>query len=205
MTISETAVPTTYGDHLRRLYLVRFAFALIWAALLFPTSAATGPFLTVLLFVYPLFDAAAVLWQLRADPDTQRSKVSEGVNVAVSLVVAVALGVASTTSIAAALAVWGVWAIGAGIPQLVTAIRNRRSGGQVPQMLSGGISVLAGGSFLAQGLQDADSIAGVGGYALLGGVFFLVSAVRLSILRRRERQRDRALGLRTRNDGPMAP
>ncbi|SFB75926.1 hypothetical protein SAMN04487968_101354 [Nocardioides terrae] len=185
MTITETITTSTFSQALRRLYFVRSGFAVIWAALLFPTSVATGPLLTALLFIYPLFDAAAVLWQLRTDPDTQGAKVTEWVNVIVSIVVAIALGAASTSSIGAALAVWGIWAIGAGIPQLITAIRNRRSGGQVPQMLSGGISVLAGASFLAQGLGDADNISGVGGYAILGGVFFLISAIRLSIVLRR--------------------
>ncbi|NYG58663.1 hypothetical protein BJ980_001586 [Nocardioides daedukensis] len=52
------------------------------------------------------------------------------------------------------------------------------------QTLSGGISVLAGGAFLGQGLQDADNIAGVGGYAILGGIFFLTSAIRLSVVLR---------------------
>ncbi|GAB7003280.1 hypothetical protein JCM18899A_07510 [Nocardioides sp. AN3] len=185
MTISETLARSSFSQALRRLYFLRFGFAVVWAALLFPTSAATGPFLTVLLFVYPLFDAAAVLWQMRADPGSSRSKVSEWVNVLVSVIVAIALGVASTLSIAGALAVWGAWAIGAGIPQLITAVRNRRAGGQVPQMLSGGISVLAGASLLAQGLQGAGDISGVGGYAILGGVFFLISAIRLSIVLRR--------------------
>jgi uncharacterized membrane protein HdeD (DUF308 family) len=180
MTLTETSTPWTFSRSLRRLYLVRSGFAVVWAALLFPTSAATGPFLTLLLFLYPLFDAAAVLWQLRAHQDPRRSALSEWVNVVISVLVAIALGVASTVSIAAALAVWGAWAIGSGIPQLITAIRHRPAGGQVPQMLSGGISVLAGASFLGQGLQDADSIAGAGGYALLGGLFFLISAIRIS-------------------------
>jgi hypothetical protein len=52
-------------------------------------------------------------------------------------------------------------------------------------MLSGGISVLAGLSFLAMGLRGADSIAMVGGYATVGGVFFLISAIRLSVLLRK--------------------
>ncbi|WP_062205733.1 hypothetical protein [Streptomyces sp. NBRC 109706] len=181
MATTETVSPSTFGRALRRLYLVRFAFALVWAMLLFSTSDTTGALLTVLLIVYPLFDAAAVLWQLRARGDARKPQVSEWVNVAVSVAVAIALGVASTVSISAALGVWGAWAIGSGIPQLVTALGNRRSGGQVPQILSGGISVLAGSAFLAQGIEGTDDIAGVGGYAILGGVFFLASAVHLGI------------------------
>lgn len=185
-TTSTSASTSTFGASLRRLYFIRFAFAVIWAGLVFATATTAGPVLTVLLVVYPLFDAGAVLWQLRANPDSQRSKAAEWVNIVVSVVVAIALGVASTISIAAALVAWGAWAIGAGIPQLIAAIRNRRSGGQVPQMLSGGISVFAGSGFLFQGLQGADNIAGVAGYATLGAIFFLVSAIRLSVILRKK-------------------
>ena len=87
-------------------------------------------------------------------------------------------------SISAALVVWGVWAVGSGITQLVTAASRRSSGGQVPQIVSGAISVVAGVGFLAQS-QAATSISGVGGYAILGGIFFLISALRLTALLRR--------------------
>jgi uncharacterized membrane protein HdeD (DUF308 family) len=188
--MTTTTEPTTspaFTTALRGLYVVRFVFAVVWALLLFATANTAGPMLTALLIVYPLFDAAAVAWQLRATPAGEGPKASQWVNIVVSLLVAIALGVAATASSGAALAVWGAWAIGAGIPQLVTAIRNRRTGGQVPQMLSGGISVLAGGAFLAQGLQGAGAIAGVGGYALLGAIFFLISAIRLSLVLRKAR------------------
>jgi uncharacterized membrane protein HdeD (DUF308 family) len=184
MSTSESAVSPAFARLLRRLYLVRFVFAVAWAALLWTTATTPGPLLTTLLVVYPLFDAAAVLWQLRAD-HSHGATTSQRLNVAVSVLVAVALGWASTVSLAAALVVWGVWAVGAGVPQLITAIRNRQTGGQVPQMLSGGISVLAGLAFLTQGLRGADDIGMVGDYATVGGVFFLISAVRLSLLLRK--------------------
>ncbi len=175
----EVASPPTQREQLRRLYLTRAAFAIVWAGLLFSTAGSTGPLLTSLLVAYPLFDAAAVLRQLRTGAPG-RSHSAEWVNVAVSLAVAVALGVASTMSIGAALTVWGTWAVGSGVPQLITAVRNRRSAGQVPQMLSGGLSVLAGAGFLAQGLRGAETLTGAAGYAVLGGIFFLISAVRLA-------------------------
>lgn len=184
MNTAENATALAYGSKLRTLYFVRFAFAIIWVGIMFATVAgATEPnvLLSILLIVYPAFDAGAVLWQLRADPDKQRSKVSEWTGVVVSIAVAIALGITSSLSISSALAVWGVWAIVSGVPQLITAIRNRRSGGQVAQMLSGGISVLAGAGFLFQGLQGNGSMTGAAGYATLGAVFFLVSAIRLSL------------------------
>ncbi|RIQ18961.1 DUF308 domain-containing protein [Jiangella rhizosphaerae] len=184
-TTLHPALAAPFGATLRRLYLVRFAFALVWAALLLLTSPGEGPLLTVLLVVYPLADAAAVLWQLRSDRRTPGSRAAERINVVVSVAVAVALGWASTVSVAAALGVWGLWAAASGLAQLVTAVRRRSSGGQVPQILSGALSIVAGVAFLAQSFQDATSIAGAGGYAVLGGLFFLVSAIRLTVLLRR--------------------
>ncbi|MGO2860529.1 MAG: hypothetical protein ACTIC1_05185 [Brevibacterium sp.] len=174
-----------YGRSLRALYFIRFIFAAIWVAAMVTIAARfsdLSPLLTVLLVIYPAFDAAAVLWQLRADPDRQRAKTVEWVNIVLSVAVAVALGIASTVGIPAILATWGVWAIVVGVPQLIAAIRNRHSGGQVAQMFSGGISVFAGAGFLLQGLQGSDMLLGIAGYAGLGAVFFLVSAVRLTVI-----------------------
>lgn len=189
MTTSAPAASLSYARALRSLYVVRFAFAIVWVGVMFATSATVtepNPLLTALLIAYPLFDAGAVLWQLRADPDHSHTKAAEWTGVIVSLVIAVALGIASSISLSAALAVWGVWAIIAGAPQLITAIRNRRNGGQVAQMLSGGISLFAGAGFLFQGLQGGGMIAGVAGYAGVGAVFFLISAIVLSIRLKRE-------------------
>ncbi|HEY3562348.1 MAG TPA: hypothetical protein VGL05_33005, partial [Kribbella sp.] len=78
--------------------------------------------------------------------------------------------------------VWGVWAITAGIVQLFVAILRYRLGGQWAMILSGGISVLAGGNFLLSAGKPDPSLTTVAGYAILGGIFFLVSAVRLQRL-----------------------
>jgi len=181
MTTLETS--STSAQALRRLYFIRSAFAVIWAGLLFLTSTETGPFLTVLLVIYPLFDAAAVSWQLRAAHEFPQSRLTEQINVGISVIVAIVLGLASG-SIAAVLGVWGAWAIGSGILQFITAIGKRHSGGQVSQMLSGGLSVIAGVAFVGQGVRDAEGLASVGGYATLGAVFFLISAIRLSLVLR---------------------
>ncbi|MGN6127979.1 MAG: hypothetical protein ACTHON_15565 [Humibacter sp.] len=186
---TDTAMAVTYGRSLRKLYFIRFVFAIIWVAIMFATVATSSEpsvLLTVFLVIYPLFDAGAVLWQLRADPDKGRSKASEWISVVVSVAIAIAIGIASSISVPAALAVWGVWAIIAGVPQLITAIRNFRDGGQVAQILSGGISVFAGLGFLFQGLQGNGMLTGAAGYATLGAIFFLVSAIRLSVKLRKQ-------------------
>ena len=66
-----------------------------------------------------------------------------------------------------------------GLIQLFVAFHRRALGGQWPMMLSGGISTIAGTSFILQaGLPNA-SLVNVAGYATLGALFFLVSALRL--------------------------
>jgi uncharacterized membrane protein HdeD (DUF308 family) len=67
----------------------------------------------------------------------------------------------------------------AGAVQLVGALRRRRLGGQWPMILSGGISVPAGAFFIASAGQDDPSLTNLTGCAILGGVFFLISAIRL--------------------------
>ncbi len=181
-----TASPRSLGSALRRLYFIRFAFALVWAGVLIATAAAPGPLLTVLLVIYPLVDAAAVGWQLRVEGSGASPRVAETLNIVLSVVAAIGLGIASTSSVSAVLAVWGVWAILSGVTQLVTAALRRRAGGQVPLIVSGAISVLAGASFLVSGLQGGSGAVGIGGYAVLGGVFFLIAAIRLSIVLRKK-------------------
>jgi uncharacterized membrane protein HdeD (DUF308 family) len=180
MTTVESTTATPLAGTLRRLYFTRFGFAVVWAALIAVVAPAGGTLLTVLLIVYPLFDAAAVLIELRGSATSSRSRISEIANIAFSVTAAIALGWASVQSLSAVLAVWGAWAILAGAAQLLTGASRRRLGGQWPLIVSGGVSVLAGSGFLAQGLQGGTSVASVAGYATLGGVLFLVSAIRLA-------------------------
>lgn len=56
---------------------------------------------------------------------------------------------------------------------------RRAMGGQWPMILSGGLSVLAGGSFIAGASAADPALTGAVGYAIPGAVFFLLSAVRL--------------------------
>ena len=183
-----SAAPSRFPATLRTLYFVRFGFAIVWAALLFVaagTAAGVGPLLAVLVVLYPLVDAVAVFWQLRSEGRAQASRVPEWINVVLSVIAAVLLGWASTVSIAAVLVVWGAWAASSGVVQLIAAILRRQSGGQVPLIVSGAISVVAGLAFLVQGAQGATAATGIGGYAILGGIFFLIAAIRLSLLLRR--------------------
>ncbi|AXB44493.1 hypothetical protein [Amycolatopsis albispora] len=171
MTTTTAAAPA-----LRRLYFVRFGFALVWAVALFLTAASVGPVSATLLVLYPLFDVGAAVVDARSSR-AGRSAPGLYVNIVISGLAAAGLAFAVTSGIPAVLRVWGVWAVTAGVVQLVVALRRRALGGQWPMITSGAISTLAGAAFF---LQAADgSLRNLAGYALLGGVFFLVSALRL--------------------------
>jgi len=46
-------------------------------------------------------------------------------------------------------------------------------------IISGAVSTLAGTAFILRAARDGASLSNLAGYAVLGGIFFLVSALRL--------------------------
>ncbi|WP_040788273.1 hypothetical protein [Nocardia paucivorans] len=163
---------------LRDLYYLRFGFAVVWAGLLVAGASTLTPASVALLVIYPLFDVAAAVIDFRTSGAARR-RVPLYLNMALSLLTALGLVAAGTAGIPDVLRVWGVWAITAGIVQLIIAISRYRLGGQWAMILSGGISTLAGASFIAgAGAPDA-ALTPLAGYATLGGIFFLISAIRL--------------------------
>ncbi|MGW4970038.1 hypothetical protein ACWEP3_08555 [Streptomyces albidoflavus] len=164
---------------LRKLYFLRFAFAAAWAALLLATAGTLTTLTAVLLVAYPLFDVGCAVADLRSARPEGRPVRGLYVNVALSTLTAAGLAVAATSGIPAVLWVWGAWAITAGLVQLAVGVARRGLGGQWAMIASGGISTLAGASFLAQAGGADASLSALAGYAFLGGVFFLASALRL--------------------------
>ncbi|WP_348788951.1 DUF308 domain-containing protein [Leifsonia sp. NPDC080035] len=177
-SVTPLSRPATMASALRTLYFVRFGFAVVWAILVAVTATAITPLVAVLLVIYPVFDAIAAVIDHRASRGT-RSSALLYVNMSLSALAAIGLAFAATSGRSAVLLVWGLWAIAAGAVQLIVAVARRSLGGQWPMILSGGISVLAGLAFALQSGGASASLVGVAGYATLGGVFFLVSALRL--------------------------
>jgi uncharacterized membrane protein HdeD (DUF308 family) len=168
---------------LRTLYLARFALAIVWAVLLVSSStldAATilDPLTAVLLVAYPLFDLAAAVIDRGSSHPTGSPSALLVVNMVLSLLAAIGLLLAIRSGASSVLVVWGLWAITTGAVQLVVGLRRQALGGQWAMIASGGISVLAGAGFIAQS-REAGSVTTLAGYAVLGGIFFLVSALRL--------------------------
>ncbi|MFE4693302.1 hypothetical protein ACFRH6_25065 [Streptomyces sp. NPDC056749] len=164
---------------LRKLYMLRFAFAAVWAGSLFAMADTLGVFTAALLVIYPLFDVACAVIDIRSARVDARSVRGLYVNVVLSGLAVIGLAVAVTSGVPAVLRVWGVWAVTAGVVQLVVGAARRGLGGQWAMIASGFISTLAGTSFFMQAGKDGASLGSLAGYAFLGGVFFLVSALRL--------------------------
>jgi uncharacterized membrane protein HdeD (DUF308 family) len=178
MTTVATSGISTTASVLRRLYFARFAFAVVWALVMFTTAKHLGPLAVTLLVLYPLVDVAAAVIDVRASRATG-SPTLLYVNIAVSLLAAAGLAVAGASGIPAVLRVWGVWAIVAGAIQLIVGVTRRTMGGQWPMIISGGISVLAGVVFIASASAGHPELTNAIGYAIPGAVFFLISAIRL--------------------------
>lgn len=182
-----TALHASTPHSTLRPYVVRAAVSVLWAVLLAVTLATSGssapvPALVIALLVaYPIVDLVASLVELRERRSGASATPSLLVlNAAISVVTAVALGVAAGHSAGAALRVFGIWALLAGLIQLSTAVARRRSGhrGQWPMILSGSISAVAGVSFFQMGGHAEPALTGLAGYAVAGAVFLLIAVHR---------------------------
>nr|WP_184870610.1 hypothetical protein [Kutzneria kofuensis] len=178
MNTGTAAVDGGIAPSLRQLYFTRFGFAIIWAGLLVATASTINPLSVALLVLYPVFDVAAAIVDARSSRST---KPVSGlyVNIAISLLAAVGLAVVVSSGIPGVLRVWGAWAILSGLVQLAVGLTRRKLGGQWPMIISGAISTVAGTSFILQAGQQGTGLSTLAGYAALGGIFFLVSALRL--------------------------
>ena len=196
-SVMESDMTTTTGDlttgaqaeltgNLARYYLVRAIIAAAWVAAAVGTGGSNGTAAALLLIIYPAWDALANWFDaygsggLRANP-------AQALNVAVSLIAAIAVAVALQSSMNAVLAVLGIWAIAAGSAQLITGVRRWRTfGAQWAMILSGAQSMLAGVFFVVQaGSAKIPTIVDVAPYAAFGAFYFLVSAVLLMFANRR--------------------
>ncbi|MCM4078104.1 hypothetical protein [Paractinoplanes hotanensis] len=176
--VSSGTSPATAASALRRLYFARAAFALVWAGVTFAVADELSPLTVALLVLYPLVDVAAAIIDARTSRGAGSPRLLY-VNVVVSLLAAVGLAIAGSAGVPAALRVWGAWAVVAGLVQLFVGVTRRRLGGQWPMIISGGLSVLAGGSFFAAASAADPAMTNAIGYAIPGAIFFLIAAIRL--------------------------
>lgn len=167
----------------QRIAVVRAVLALVWAAAVVlaigddvPTTH-TGLPTTAALFLasYPLIDVvASLLGSTFADARVLR------INAAVSVLAVVWIAIAAFGSDAGAtLVAFGAWAAVSGAVQLGIAIHHRRAQGrQLPMIVSGAVSTIAGVTFIAASGDDKAHLATLAGYMAVGALLFLLWARR---------------------------
>ncbi|MFZ0267950.1 DUF308 domain-containing protein [Caulobacter sp.] len=169
-----------------RYYLLRAGVAAAWVVAAF-TIAPSNPILAgALLVLYPAWDAFANARDAKVNGGF-RANAPQAINTAVSAATALAVLVALQIDLHLVLALFGAWAILAGVLQLVVGIRRWRSyGAQWAMVLSGAQSALAGGFFIKSAAGPiASVITVVAPYAAFGAFYFLVSAILLALKSRR--------------------
>jgi len=167
----------------QRIVVVRALLALVWAAAVViavgdhvPTTDTDLP-TTAALFLasYPLIDViASLLASAFADTRVLR------INAAISALATVGIAIVAFGSDAGAtLVAFGAWAAVSGAIQLGIAIHRRRTEGrQLPMIVSGGLSTVAGLSFIAASGDDEAHLATLGGYMAVGALLYLLGARR---------------------------
>jgi len=172
---------------LLKLYLCRGLLAVAWAAAFANVHATLGAAAIGLLIFYPLIDAVSSLIDYRVLRSKSERRIT-AFNGVLSTVAAVAMGVAGARGAAAALAVFGTWAVIAGAAQWVVGLRRRGPalGGQWPMLIAGGLSFLVGIVYVVQAASDHPTLEVLSVYATGGGVFFIIQA---GLLAWRSRQR----------------
>ena len=169
------------------LFLVRGLVAIAWAAVFAAAADSLSGSVTlgagVLLVLYPLIDVIASVIDARTQRGPARRLLLAGA--AVSAVAAIALAIAATGTVGDVLATFGVWAALSGAAQLVVALRRRAQFGlQVPMLLAGSFSVVAGVAFVIASTGADPVLSMLSIYAATGGADFVIEAWLLARRRR---------------------
>jgi hypothetical protein len=165
---------------LRKLYFIRAAFSVSWVILIALFAKTSIGIATILLIIYPAWDVVGTFFDIRANPAIP-SKTPQYVNAVISGITTVAVGIALQRGVPEALIVFGAWAIGTGLIQLILGLRRRKLlGGQWPMIISGGQSIIGGTSFILLAHDPTKGISSLAGYAAFGAFYYLLAAFRLA-------------------------
>jgi uncharacterized membrane protein HdeD (DUF308 family) len=177
-TTSPTPASTDERSSLLRLYLGRGVLAVAWALLFAGAHEDVDALAITLLVVYPVIDAVSSLIDYRAVPDGSERRVT-AFNGALSVLAAIAIGIAGAGGVAPVLHVFGAWAVISGAAQVIVGLKRRGAelGGQWPTLISGGLSFLVGISYNIQATGDNPSLDVLAVYATGGGVWFILQAL----------------------------
>jgi hypothetical protein len=167
---------------LRNLYFVRTAFQVFWAATIIITAMKQPVIAAILFLLYPLWDVACTVYDLNTSSKSGSARTSQVINALLGVGAAIGIGLTVFHQPIYSVAVFGVWAFGAGLLQLVLGLIRRKQlgGGQWAMILSGAQSMIAGVAYFLGGLWDKRHIKDVGGYAVFGALYFLIGGFLLT-------------------------
>ena len=121
-------VTGSWARAFRVLYFFRAGFSVAWVALVSALASSAAPGGTpgvlagILLVCYPVSDAVATVYDLRANR-TARARWPQQVNLVADVAAAGGILITLLASLAAAITVFGVWAIMSGAIMAVLAVR----------------------------------------------------------------------------------
>jgi uncharacterized membrane protein HdeD (DUF308 family) len=167
----------------RVLYLFRAGFSVAWVALVSALASSAAPGGTpgvlagILLVCYPVSDAVATVFDLRALRPA-RSGWPQQVNLVAGVAAAGGILIALLTSLATAITVFGVWAIVSGAVMAVLAGRRRWAlGGQWLMIISGAGSIVAGITFIGWTGTSRTGLAVLAQYSAGGALWYLLAGL----------------------------
>jgi hypothetical protein len=176
-------VTGSWARSFRVLYFFRAGFSVEWVALVSALASSAEPGGTpgvlagILLVCYPVSDAVATVYDLRANR-TVRARWPQQVNLVADVAAAGGILITLLASLAAAITVFGIWAIVSGAIMAVLAVRRRRVlGGQWLMIISGAGSVFAGITFIGWTGNPGTGLNVLAQYSAGGALWYLLAGL----------------------------
>lgn len=164
-----------------KLYIVRTIFQVLWAAGVFATATTQPAVAAALLIVYPLWDVACTVYDLRTSALDGSTRKSQTINAVLGTAAGIGIAVTTFSQPTYAIGIFGAWAFGAGLLQFVAGLlRRKQMGGQWAMILSGLQSTAAGVALGLGGLGGTVHARNLGGYAIFGALYFLIGGILLN-------------------------
>lgn len=165
----------------RVLYFFRAGFSTAWVTLVAALASSATPgevpgvLAGILLVCYPVSDAMATLFDLRAS-NSAAPRWPQQANLAAGVAAAGGILVALWTSLAGAITVFGIWAVASGAIMAGLAVHRRRSlGGQWLMIISGAGSIFAGITFVGWTGSLRTGLAVLAQYSAGGALWYLLA------------------------------
>jgi hypothetical protein len=166
---------------LKSYYFTRAAVAVLWFAAAFTVGKSRPSIAAALLVAYPAWDALANVVDAQRSGGLKLNR-SQALNAAISTLATIIVSGALTRGLHVVMAVFGTWAVLAGLLQLITGVYRWKIGAQWAMILAWAQLALAGTYFIIQATGSATvSITDIAPYAAFGALYFLVSAVWLTV------------------------